>query len=226
MYEIEHFASIILTYIYKTKGLSQWLNGKESACQCRRHKFDPWVRKIPWRRKWQPTPVFLPGKSHRQRSLVGYTVHGVTRFRHNLVTKQLHKTKIFNASKIVYYLYMLVIGVNIVYFSWVILKLRWDIWHFFQLSFKPWNDLMMKLNNIHGEQTILFDLKHTEEWFVKELELWEYCEAHGNFLRRCCGLSIEQQENWSNSYPDFISLSLGRWHLIGTIADNTLISTE
>ena len=117
MYEIEHFASIILTYIYKTKGLSQWLSGKESACQCRRHKFDPWVRKIPWRRKWQPTPVFLPGKSHRQRSLVGYTVHGVTRFRHNLVTKQLHKTKIFNASKIVYYLYMLVIGVNIVYFS-------------------------------------------------------------------------------------------------------------
>ena len=91
-------------------------SGKPS-CQCRRHKFDPWVRKIPWRRKWQPTPVFLPGKSHRQRSLVGYTVHGVTRFRHNLVTEQLHKTKIFNASKIVYYLYMLVIGVNIVYFS-------------------------------------------------------------------------------------------------------------
>ena len=40
--------------------------GKESACQCRRHKtqeFAPWVKKIPWRRKWQPTPVFLPGKS-------------------------------------------------------------------------------------------------------------------------------------------------------------------
>ena len=36
---------------------------------------DPWVEKIPWRRKWQPTPVFLPGKSHGQRSLVGYTVH-------------------------------------------------------------------------------------------------------------------------------------------------------
>ena len=45
--------------------------GKESACQCRRHRFDPWVRKIPWRRKWQPTPVFLSGKSHAQRSLVG-----------------------------------------------------------------------------------------------------------------------------------------------------------
>ena len=38
--------------------------------------FDPWVRKIPWRRKWQPTPVFLPGKSHRQRSLAGYSPWG------------------------------------------------------------------------------------------------------------------------------------------------------
>ena len=38
--------------------------------------FDPWVRKIPWRRKWQPTPVFLPGDSHGQRSLVGYSPWG------------------------------------------------------------------------------------------------------------------------------------------------------
>ena len=38
--------------------------------------FDPWVRKIPWRRKWQPTPVFYPGKSHRQRSLAGYSPWG------------------------------------------------------------------------------------------------------------------------------------------------------
>ena len=37
-----------------------------------RHGFDLWVRKIPWRRAWQPTPVFLPGESHGQRSLVGY----------------------------------------------------------------------------------------------------------------------------------------------------------
>ena len=38
-------------------------DGKESACQCRRPGFDPWVEKIPWRREWQPTPVFLPGES-------------------------------------------------------------------------------------------------------------------------------------------------------------------
>ena len=51
-------------------------SGKESTCQCRRCKrcgFDPWVGKIPWNRKWQPTLVFLPGKSHEQRSLVGYS---------------------------------------------------------------------------------------------------------------------------------------------------------
>ena len=56
--------------------LTQWLHGKESTCQCRRRGFDPWVRKIPWRRKWQPTPVFLPGRSHEQRSLVGYSPWG------------------------------------------------------------------------------------------------------------------------------------------------------
>ena len=54
-------------------------SGKEPACQCRRHKrrgFNPWVGKIPQRRKWQPTPIFLPGKFHGQRSLVGYSPWG------------------------------------------------------------------------------------------------------------------------------------------------------
>ena len=52
--------------------LPRWHSGKESTCQCRRckrHGFNPWVRKMPWSRKRQPTPVFLPGKSHGQRSL-------------------------------------------------------------------------------------------------------------------------------------------------------------
>ena len=40
-------------------------------------QFDPWVRKIPWRRAWQPTPAFLLGKSHGQRSLVGYSPWGL-----------------------------------------------------------------------------------------------------------------------------------------------------
>ena len=48
---------------------------KKPSCQGRRHKrhgFDPWVGKIPWKRKWQPSPVFLPGEFHGQRSLAGY----------------------------------------------------------------------------------------------------------------------------------------------------------
>ena len=55
------------------------LGGKESNCQyrrCKRCGFDPWVGKIPWSRKWQTTPVFLPGKSHGQRSLAGYSPWG------------------------------------------------------------------------------------------------------------------------------------------------------
>ena len=56
-------------------------SGKEPACQyrrCERCGFNPWVGKIPWRRAWQPTPVFLPGESHAQRSLVGYSPWGQT----------------------------------------------------------------------------------------------------------------------------------------------------
>ena len=48
----------------------------------------PWVRKMPWERKWQPTPVFLPGESHGQRSLAGHSPWGCKRVRHNLVSKQ------------------------------------------------------------------------------------------------------------------------------------------
>ena len=61
-------------------------SGKEPTCQCRRyksHRFDPWVGKIPWRRKWQSTPIFLPGESHGQRSLVIYIVQGSQRAIHD-----------------------------------------------------------------------------------------------------------------------------------------------
>ena len=51
-------------------------SSKESAYQCRRHRFDPWVRKLPWRRKQQPTPEFLPAKSQGQRNLVVYSPCG------------------------------------------------------------------------------------------------------------------------------------------------------
>ena len=58
------------------EGLSWWLSNKESICQCRRLGFDFWIGKIHWRRKWIPTSVFLPGKSHGLRSLVGSSPEG------------------------------------------------------------------------------------------------------------------------------------------------------
>ena len=59
-----------------TGGLATWLSGKESTYQCRRREFNPWMRKIPWRRKSYPTPVILPGKSHGERRLAGNSPWG------------------------------------------------------------------------------------------------------------------------------------------------------
>ena len=69
-------AAVIWKKVPFPMGLPRWLSGKEFTWQCRRHRrhgFDPWVKKIPWSRKWQPTTVFLPGRFHGQRSLVGYS---------------------------------------------------------------------------------------------------------------------------------------------------------
>ena len=59
--------------VYLPKVFPGGSSGKESACQCRKHGFDPWVGQIPWRRKWLPTLVFLPREFHVQRCLVGYS---------------------------------------------------------------------------------------------------------------------------------------------------------
>ena len=72
--------------------LPWWLRGKESPANTADTGFNPWVGKILWRRKWLPTPVFLAGKFHGQRSLVGYA-HGIVELdaiRHNLATKNQH----------------------------------------------------------------------------------------------------------------------------------------
>ena len=79
------FFFLVKTYS-SFRGLPRWLNGKESTFQCRKCRgcsFDPWER------KWQPTPVSLPGKSHGQRSPVDYSPWG-RRVRQNLVIKQQH----------------------------------------------------------------------------------------------------------------------------------------
>ena len=85
---------------YLILGLPRWLSNKKSACQCRRRGFDPWVGKIrpPGEGNGKPIPVFLPGKSHGQRSLVGYSCYRgawwVTRVRYDL-TEQEHNSMLF-----------------------------------------------------------------------------------------------------------------------------------
>ena len=68
------------------------VSGKEPACQCRskRFRFNPWVRKILWRRAWQPTPVFLPGESHGQRSLAEFSPYSCHESDTTKVTSHAH----------------------------------------------------------------------------------------------------------------------------------------
>ena len=71
--------NIYLATLHSLWGFPGGTSGKEPACQRRRHKgpgFNPWVGTIPWRRAWHPTPVFLPGEAHGQRSLRGYSPWG------------------------------------------------------------------------------------------------------------------------------------------------------
>ena len=71
--------SICNTVGWLTWGFPGSASGKEFVCQCKRHKrcwFNPWVWKIPWRKAGQPIPIFLPGESHGQRSLAGYSPCG------------------------------------------------------------------------------------------------------------------------------------------------------
>ena len=65
-----------------------WFSGKKSSCQYRRPGFNPCIGRSPWRGKWQPTPVFLPEKSHGQRGLVGCSPWTCNRVRRSLATKQ------------------------------------------------------------------------------------------------------------------------------------------
>ena len=69
----------LIAGMLKDRGFPGGTSGKVPAYQCRRLKSrgcNPWVGKIPWRKTWQPTPVFLPGESHGQRSLMGYGPEG------------------------------------------------------------------------------------------------------------------------------------------------------
>ena len=72
---------------------ARWLSGKESACQCRRPRFNPWVGKISWSRKQQPASVFLPGNCRGQRSLAGYSPWSCKSVGHELATDSNNKLR-------------------------------------------------------------------------------------------------------------------------------------
>ena len=79
------------------KGLPWWLRWWRIHLQCRRPGLNPWVRKIPWRRARQPTPVFLPGEFHGLRSLVGYGLLGC---KESDTTEQLTHTHTYLGKKL------------------------------------------------------------------------------------------------------------------------------
>ena len=76
--------------VARASQMTQW---QRICLQCRRlkrHGFEPWLEKMPWRGEWQPTSAFLCGKSHIQRSLVGYSLWGCKRVGHNRATTHTH----------------------------------------------------------------------------------------------------------------------------------------
>ena len=86
-----------LHFIILIKGLPLQLSGKQSTCQCRsrrRHGFNTWVGKIHWRRKWQPTPVFLAWRILQTEEPVGLQIMGSQRVRHDLASNTREMTSL------------------------------------------------------------------------------------------------------------------------------------
>ena len=97
---VEHDWATSHAYVHTLYvGLPLWLSWWRIHLQCGRPGFDPWVGKIPWRRKWQSTPGLLPGESHGQRSLVGYSPWGL---KESDTTERLHFTSLQGSFSLLY----------------------------------------------------------------------------------------------------------------------------
>ena len=121
---------------YAFMGLPTWLTGEESSYQCKRTRFDLWARMIPWRRKWQPTPISLPGKSHGQGSLP----RGAQRIGQNLMTEHACTQSLYSMlseKQNVFFIYMLY---TVIYTKWA----------------EGWYDGMKIFDNTHEYRLMLY----------------------------------------------------------------------
>ena len=116
-------------------------------------------QKIPWRRKWQPTPVFLPGKSYGQRSLTGYSPWGCKRVRYDLVTKQQH----------CYYYYCM---------NWCLERCSINLW---TMVISTWFQVTSTLLFLFS---IIWNFLVNMQYFLKNLKLF-FKKIHMKYSRRC-----------------------------------------
>ena len=109
--------------VYQCYGLPRGCSGKESACQCRRCTrlgFNFWVSQIPWRRKWQPTPIFLPGKFHKPGGLQSRSSQ---RVRHNWTQKHIHQHYATVKNIVAVHISMYKCFIPHFFHNWIILRL-------------------------------------------------------------------------------------------------------
>ena len=171
-------------------------------------RFNPWVRKIPWRRKWQPTTVFLPGKAHGQRSLVCYSPWG-HRVENNFVTKQQHQQNFFKKMNISPF--GLLLTPKYMYFPlWMSCLPPWFFFFFFQFSecwalfIPPWF--------FDG------DMSHVQ-WSISSGTWWH---SHGSLSTSLAyGPNSQAQEN----YLHFILYEIGSSRKLGWALRSEYYST-
>ena len=177
---------------YLFQGLPWWLSDKESTCQCKRCKFNPWVGKIPWRMKWPCTPVFLPRKSHKQKSLVGYNPWCCKRAWDDLATKQqqcVSKQKCLIRKHLLCNLcfFFLMLKVHLL-FTWRIIALQYCIGFSGTRSNKWTRNYPVKITDKWKQCKYNFIYVHSFEWckcltdllcydWLKKLFLVSFIEA-------------------------------------------------
>ena len=134
-----HSFKIVVFYLEGTSLVAQMVKHLPTTQETR---FDPWVRKIPWRRKWQPTSVLFPGKYHRRRILVGYSPWGC---KESDMTEWLHFLSLFSLG------HTLPLPTNITKFFLNEIILSWVISHFAHSKIFPYRgtSLVVQWLRIH-----------------------------------------------------------------------------